>query len=844
MTGHYPALDRWFTQRFGEPSEIQRRAWPLIGAGHHTLILAPTGSGKTLAGFLAILSRLATEAAAGELRNEVRAIYVSPIKALASDISRNLEAPLSAVNETLPADERIRMEIRTGDTELAERARMQRRRPHLLLTTPESLTSLLSQSGWRNALRCEAVLVDEIHAFAENKRGTLLALALERLEERGGRTLQRIGMSATAWPVSAVATLLCGQRPCEIASVETRKAHRLEIACPEDGVLIPAAGFGPNRIAPLAAELARERSCTLAFTSTRSAAERLGLALKFLLPEWEERIAVHHGSIDKASRLDIERKLAGGGIKLVVCSTSLELGVDFGAVDQVLLIGTPRGVSTALQRLGRAGHRVDGVAFGLLLPLSLPDLLEATALRAAARAGRLDELRVPSAPLDVLAQTVLGMSVEREWGLDEAFDLIRQAGPYRSLARADFDAVIEYLAGGGAVLGPYGSYGKIVVEQGVFRVASRKVARDFYGNIGAISDEFQVRVVGANRRHLGAVEEGFLASLLPGEAFVMGGKPVRVKSVLQNIAVVEPAAGERVVTPRWMGGRMNLSARLAEEEIRLRRSLRMAWQAGGRPAVEEAMEQEWSVSRPIARRVAGYVQRQVQATPVPVDDPVQLERIRRGGRTLILLFHSVAGRAVNRSLAWVVGHRFAISQERPPSVVANFDDHGFVLSVDARHEPSLPQLREWFNPRGWAADLATVLKSTDTLGRKFRNVAEIGQLLPKRTVQGAVSPKSSAWSGSLLYATLMRHEPEHPLLREAVREVMEDQLDVERAGRQAANIHTREWEVFDLPRPSPFSLPLFAFFHREVLLAKDPDRALEDAVDSMYNEWAEQDTEV
>jgi ATP-dependent Lhr-like helicase len=824
-------LDTWFTARFpGGFSQIQKAALPHTLSGANTLILAPTGSGKTLAAFLSILARFAVM---GKLPNATCAVYVSPLRSLNRDIERNLTGPLAAVNATRGEDP-VRMEIRTGDTDFSDRARMQRKRPHLLLTTPESLSALLSQAGWRDGFTPFAAVVDEVHAFAENKRGSLLALTLERLAAHatGSAGLQRIGLSATAHPVEAVQQLLCGARPCRIASVPIAKVHKLEVARVPDDVKLPAAGYTPYKVATVIADLIQSAKCTLAFTATRSAAERLGLALKVLLPEQEDLIEVHHASVNREMRLRIEDGLATGTMKAVVCSSSLELGVDFQAVDQVILVGCPRGVSRAMQRLGRAGHRVDGVATGSLVPLSLPDLLQCIALKEAARGGRLDILRPPAGPLDVLAQVLLGMAVEKPWTLEDAFTLVRQAGPYLDLSRADFDSVIEYLAGGGKVLGPYGSYGKILLgDDGAFRVASRKVAQSYYMNIGTISDEFHVKVVAKGNRHLGEVEESFIASLQPGEGFVIGGKSVRVRTMHQNMAMVEPAQGERVKTPRWMGGKMSLTARLAQEEIRLRRGLRDA----ADPVAY--LKREWKVDASTARRAAAFVDRQVRASALPVDAPVQLETLQQG-RALLLIFHVIAGRGVNRSLAWVTGSRLAATfGERGGSVVANFDDHAFLLSIDARHTPTEAALRAAFAPEGFLADLNDALRKTETLGRKFRPIAETAQLLARRTTKGPAQKRSASWSGALLYQTFQQYEPEHPLLREAVREVLMDELDAEAAHAEAARIHAAPWETFRLETPSPFSLPLFAEFNREVLLAQDPDRALDDLVEALYDQW-------
>lgn len=829
----HPALTEWFGNNYPALSDVQIAALPHTLAGESTLILAPTGSGKTLASFLSVLSRLAAKAAADKLPNAVSAIYLSPLKALDNDIHRNLSPALDWLNARLPARQQIRMEVRTGDTATTQRSRQTRSRPHLLLTTPETLSSTLSQKSWRESgFDPETVVVDEIHSFAENKRGSLLALALERLEHQAGRPLQRIGVSATASPVSEIQRLLCGTRPCVVAQSAFQRVHRLEIIAPEPGTWLPPAGYNPYRIAPTVAEVVKQAQCSLIFLTTRSAVERLGLALKFLLPELEDRIAVHHGSVDRETRRTIEDGLKTGYWRAVIASSSLELGVDFASVDQVLLIGTPRGVSRALQRLGRSGHQVNGIAQGVLIPLSLPDLIENVALREASREGRLDALRIPEAPLDVLAQVLLGMSIEREWTLDEAFTLVTRAGPFSNLARTDFEAVVNYLAGRGKVLGAYTTYGKIVLSGESFHVADAKTARSYYLNAGVISSDYEMKIVSQRYRQIGAVEEAFIASLQPGEAFVIGGRAVRVKHIQGNTAVVEPAKGEQIKTPRWMGNKMPLTAQLAQEELKLRRSLRSAWQDGGIAACESLLRNVHSVDENVASRIAGFLSRHTIAMPIPTDSPTLAERVV-SGRSMLILVHVVAGRAVNRSLAWVAGARVAQGH----SVVANFDDHSFLLSLDARLKLDARSLHEAFNPAHFLEDLHAALSSTETLGTSFRRIAEIGQLLPRRTLRGNVSARTATWNGSLLYKTLLEHEPDHPLVREAIREVLQDQCDAPRALEVAAQIHAAPFELYDLPRPSPFALPLFAGFNREVLVAPDPERALDDLVAAIYGEW-------
>jgi ATP-dependent Lhr-like helicase len=726
------------------------------------------------------------------------------------------------------------MEVRTGDTEARDRSRQGRRRPHLLLTTPESLAALLSQRAWLDGFDVETVVVDEIHSFAEGKRGSFLALTLERLEAKSSRPLQRIGLSATAHPVEEVTRLLCGDRPCEVVAADTAKSHRLSIAVPPSDQWLPPAGHNPYRIAHVAAEMVSRAQCTLLFTTTRSSAERLGLALKLLLPEFDDQIAVHHSSIEMAERHVIEEGLSAGRYKAVVASSSLELGVDFQSVDQVLLIGTPRGVSRALQRLGRSGHRIDGIATGALLPTSVPDVLQSVALRYAASVGKLDALRVPRAPLDVLAQVLLGMSIERPWTLAEAYETVTRAGPYTDLELPEFEAVLDYLAGGGSVLSAYEAYGKIILANGRFQVASRRVARDYYMNIGTISDDFQVKIVNRANRRLGEVEEGFLAALQPDEAFIIGGKAVVLDRIHGTTAVVKPATGQRISTPRWMGPKMPLTAQLAEEERRLRRDLRLAWDSGGADACRTLLRAEWKAEDDVTERLIAFLQRQSRAAPIPSDNPVQVEQVPEG-RSLLILFHVVAGRAVNRSLAWLLSYRLGVSG----SVVANHDDHAFLLSINPKDAPNSEQLRAAFCPKGFRRDLHSALEKTEMLGRSFRPIAEIGQLIPKRTYRGPTPARASSWNGELLYSTLRQHDPRHPLLRETIRTVVQDMMDADRAEAEALRIYESPWEIYNLPRPTPFALPLFAAFSRETLLAQDPDKALDELVKALYDEWAE-----
>ena len=418
------------------------------------LIVSPTGTGKTLAAFLAVLERLDAEHREGVLKDSLACIYISPLRALGYDLAKNLEGPLREIHGP-DREPPIRVGLRTGDTETSERDRQFARPPHLLLTTPESLCLLLSQERWLPRLATVRwVIVDELHALASNKRGAHLALSLERLDEvvraTGGR-LQRIGLSATVHPLREAAAFLVGEgRDCAVVDVSTAKKIDLRVYTPLQREPYPAAGFTGVRLIRELAQLVRRHRTTLVFTNTRSGAESATYWLKEQLPELAGSVECHHASLDRDLRLDVEDRLKRGELRAVVCSTSLELGIDIGSIDLVVMLATPKGVARALQRTGRAGHDIRSVSRGLLMATNVGDLVECCATALLARAGHLDAMRIPESPLDVLAQQLMGMGCVSVWTLDAAFGLVRRARPFQELARQDFDDVLDFLAGGGA----------------------------------------------------------------------------------------------------------------------------------------------------------------------------------------------------------------------------------------------------------------------------------------------------------------------------------------------------------------------------------------------------------
>lgn len=571
-------VSAWFARTFNGPTPAQAAAWPEIEAGRHVLIVSPTGTGKTFAAFFPVLHSLAIDHAGGRLGPGIQCLYLSPLRALSYDLEKNLNKPLREIYcDNVP----IRVGLRSGDTDPTDRVQQRKSPPHILLTTPESLSLLLAQPAWTESLRnVRWVIVDEVHALAESKRGALLSLALERLESSPQRTAkpQRIGLSATVHPLPRVAGFLVGaNRECAIVDVSTTKRIDLQLYTPLQRHPYPMAGFSGIRMIEELGRLIQMHRTTLVFTNTRSGAESAAFWLKENLPDWANRIECHHASLDRDVRLEVEDRLKRGELRCVVCSTSLELGLDIGSIDLVVLMATPKGVSKALQRTGRAGHNLRDVSRGLLMATNVNDLIECAATARLARRGQLDELRIAAAPLDVLAQHVVGLGCHGEVAIEDALQLVRRAWPYRDLTRADLDAVLEYLAGGGQSLRKQYEdvFGKIVLDEarGIFETRAGIMRRDFLQNIGTIPNEGVVRIL-LRQSPIGTVEESFIRRLRVGDVFALAGRALRLERIGTMEAWVTRADGAKPTVPRWGANKMPLSNRVGQEINAFRSELR------------------------------------------------------------------------------------------------------------------------------------------------------------------------------------------------------------------------------------------------------------------------------
>lgn len=853
------SVTEWFSKTFEKPTAAQSAAWPHIEAGKNVLLISPTGTGKTFAAFLSVLNELALLSESKELTTSIYAIYISPLRALSYDLEKNLQAPLAAIYGEKPP---IKIGLRSGDTSAHARQQQFISPPHILLTTPESLSILLSQGRWLPALSTVRwIIVDEVHSLAENKRGSHLTVSLERLENvvRSSAAaanpsaripwLQRIGLSATVAPATEVARFLAGnERPCEILDVSAAKKLDLRVYSPLSKNPYPPSGYTGQRLIKELARLVMENRTTLIFSNTRSGAEAATFWLHSALPELSSQIECHHASLDRDVRLEVEDRLKRGELRAVVCSTSLELGIDIGSVDLVVMLSTPKGVSRALQRTGRAGHNIKSISHGLLMATNMNDLVECCATVLLARSRQLDEIRIPQAPLDVLAQHLVSMGCIRAWKRSEALALIRRAYPYRHLSEGDFDAVLEYLAGGGKSLQQqYGeTFGKIALDNDMFQTRPGRVQRDLLQNMGVIPNEGMVAVK-LKARTLGLIEEIFLRGLQIGDVFIIAGRPVRLERVGMMECFVARADQAVPTVPRWNANKMPLTNKVAEAIIAFRGELRARVEELGK---DPSLHFSWIAKRldsgsKNAEIIARMYVAQAEVSDIPTADFLLVEELLdqpeaitreleqtaapkpkrprgyftpRGQRHYF--FHSLVGRAANEALSRVMALR--LSRLRGGNAIATPDDYGFVLTVRPEQvfgEPDLPAL---LSPDGFAQDLEDALSRSDLLKYHFRNAAQTGMMVYRNFFGEQKSLRKVQWSAEVIFNVLQQYEPDHVLMREARRDAVHVYIDLESALRFLQQIQDKPKRLISIDRVPPLSFALFATKIKEALLVEDP----------------------
>ncbi|MFQ5992975.1 MAG: DEAD/DEAH box helicase, partial [Nitrospiraceae bacterium] len=689
----HPIIAEWFVARFGAPTEVQTRSWPALTHGTDVLIAAPTGGGKTLAAFLSCIDSLFKQALAGELEDRTRVLYVSPLKALSNDVRKNLQQPLAEIADAALAagllTPEIRVTVRTGDTPAWDRQQMLRRPPHILITTPESLYLLLTAERSRKILRdVRTVIVDEIHAVAPSKRGAHLALSLERLEAVTGSKPIRIGLSATQHPIETIARFLVGghpsegsggsresSTPCQIIDIGHQREMDVAVEVPKDELGAVATNAIWADIYDRVADLVREHRSTLVFVNTRRLAERVAHHLGERLREslGAQVVAAHHGSLSRQIRLSAEERLKQGQTRVVVATASLELGIDVGAVDLVCQIGSPRTIATCLQRIGRAGHRISAMPKGRLFATTRDELLECAALVRAMRAGTLDHIQVPPAPLDILAQQIVASAVTREWGEDELYALCCRAHPYHDLKRKDFDAVIRMLVEGIATQRGRGR-AYLYHDRINRRLRARRGARlAAITSGGAIPDTANYAVIAEPDGVLvGSVDEDFAVESLAGDIILLGNASWRIRGVETGKVRVEDAHGAPPTIPFWRGEApsrtVELSSEVAGIRAQLERILRSAtadggevWERLSKSAVQWIQAECGLDARGAEQAVAYVVDGLAILGAVPTQQQVIAERFFDEGGGMQLVIHAPFGGRLNRAWGMALRKRFCVT---------------------------------------------------------------------------------------------------------------------------------------------------------------------------------------
>jgi ATP-dependent Lhr-like helicase len=830
-------LQDWFVQRFGTPTEPQELGWPHILAGRTTLISAPTGSGKTLAAFLTCIDRLVRKALAGDLQDKTEVLYVSPLKALGNDIQKNLEIPLGEILQM--AGERgllmpeIRTAVRTGDTLMHERRAMLKRPPHILVTTPESLYILLTAEKSRAILRdVETVIVDEIHAVADDKRGAHLAISLERLEALCNIPPVRIGLSATQKPIEAVAHFLTGTGRNDPVVVNIGHKRQLDLA-----VEVPPSPLGPvasnemwDEIYARVIELVEQHRSTLVFVNTRRMTERIAHQLGERIGE--DNVAAHHGSLSRKLRLAAEKKLKEGQVKVLVATASLELGIDIGTVDLVIQINSPRAIAVALQRVGRSGHWRGAVPKGRFFATTRDDLLEAASLVYAIRQGDLDRLIIPESPLDVLAQQIVAACAAEEWGEVALFDLVRRAYPYRNLRLETYHALLEMLSEGiAARRGRYGAYlhrdrvnGKLRARRGA-RIASITSG-------GAIPDTALYTVVAEPEGIIvGTVDEDFAVESNKGDIMLLGNTSWMIRRVEANAGrvLVQDAHGAPPSVPFWRGEAPARTEELSNHVAQLRQKvsnlLEDTFPVGAtqhNPKVAAAvgwLKQECGLDNSAAEQAVEYIlQGRAVLGAVPTQTTVIAERFFDEGGGMQLVIHAPFGGRINKAWGLALRKRFCRSFNFELQAAAT--DNGLNIALAEQHSFPLADVFQFLQADTVQPILEQASLASPIFGTRWRWDASRALALLRFQNGKKVPPQIQRIRSDDLLASVFPDVaacqeniegdiqiPDHPLVHEVMKDVLTEAMDIDGLKRLLTGISDGDIRCLavDTPIPSQFS---------------------------------------
>jgi len=842
-----PYTYSWFYKKYGSFTPAQLMAIPHIKSSRNVLISSPTGSGKTLAAFLAILDDLLRLGESNELEDSIYVVYVSPLRALNNDMRRNLSEPIDGIlveakslGIELPE---IRLAIRTSDTLPYEKQRMLKKPPHILITTPESLAIALSAPKFRALMSSvKWVVIDEVHELASSKRGAHLSLSLERLEELTSKSFQRIGLSATISPLDEVAKFLVGYdsegnlRDCVVIDARFVKPMEVKVVCPKVDIVRASAEELNNAMYDVLTDVVRSHRTTLIFTNTRSATERVVFKLKKIFEKDgivdADEIEAHHSSLSRDVRLEVEEKLKKGDLRCVVSSTSLELGIDIGYIDAVVLLSSPKSVTRLIQRVGRSGHNVRDVSKGYLIAVDRDDLIEVTVLAKLAIERKLDNVKIPKKPLDILAQHLVGMSLERRWRVDEAYRVIKRSYNYSELSMNELVKVLRYLAGRfEEELEGLNIYAKIWFDEfeGVFgrKRGSRMI---YYLNVGAIPDEAKVRVFLDNGKYVGDLEEGFVEYLEPGDIFVLGGRTYEFVRSEGMRVVVRRVEGVRPTVPSWFSEMLPLSFDSALKVAEFRGYVRDLIVKYGVDGAINKLIDEYGVDYEVGKYIVDYVYEEFKYLGLVPNNKLYVIEVWEDldSRSINMIFHYLLGRRVNDALSRA--YASVISDLLGVNVRVTVTDNGFMLTIPKNPEFNISVVRELVSSvrsDNIVNILRRALRNSELLKRRFRHCAERALALLRRYKGVDTSISRRQVSSETLLKVASRLDG-YPILDEAYREVLEDYMDVENARKILKFIEDGlvSIEVTKVLIPSPFAHNIVAHGYSDVVLMEDRRKLL------------------
>ena len=826
-----PLVREWFFSKFEALSLTQRYGLLPIAQRKSILISAPTGGTKTLTAFLSILNYLVSLSKRNELDDRVYAAYCSPLKALSNDIFVNLEQPLKEIEELANKKgivlQKIRVGLRTGDTSMSERAKMAKKIPHILVTTPESLAIMINSPKFSEGFSLlEFIVVDEIHSFAENKRGVHLSLTLERLQAMSSMHITRIGLSATVSPLEKIANYLVGVgRECGIAEVDLGKTLDLEVLSPVDNFLETDSKELYEKMYEMIDHLVQKNKTTLIFTNTRAATERVVHNLREKYPEnYIENIGAHHSSLSKEHRTDIEEKLRAGKLKVVVCSTSLELGIDIGYIDLVLLLGSPKAVSRAMQRIGRAGHQLHETARGKFIVYDIDDLVECAIIQKNSKEKIIDVVHIPENSLDVLSQQVYGMAIYKIWKRDEMFELIKKSYCYRNLTKDDFFSVISYLSGE-YELNTRNVYPKIWYDAETGEIGKRgKLARVIYmTNIGTIPDESFASVVLRDGTPVGKIDELFLEKMKKGSVFVLGGSKYQFLHVKGMKVYVSPSDKSPTI-PSWFSEMMPLSFTTAMSIGKFRRLVSEKFENDKSPDEIKGFIKEYCyLNKKTTESIYDYFSKQYKYSIVPHDRRILVEKFVEHGnkKKNYIVFHTLFGRRINDALSRAVGYLLASSRGRDVEIGIN--DNGFFISGQDIDTDKVLKAFKLLDRDNLGKVLGEAIEKTEVLKRRFRHAAGRGLMILRNYKGRTKSVGRQQMSSHFLLAAIGKTTKDFPILKEARREVIEDLMDLENTAEILRKINKGEIKLVkkDTKVVSPFAINLILQSHSDVIRVED-----------------------